>query len=84
MIDLNTVKQQAEQVKKLFEEINNQNRIFEQTIESAMKGAPEEDKPAINRLRMLAKKAIALAKEGKSEEAQQIIKDFNHGGKDFK
>lgn len=82
MIDLNTIKRQAEMSKKLFAEINNQNRIFEQTIESAMKGAPESDKPELNRIRMLTKKAIALAKDGKSEEAQQLIKDFKHGNQD--
>lgn len=82
MIDLNTIKRQAELSKKLFAELNNQNRIFENIIESAMKGAPEKDKPEINRIRMLTKKAIALAKEGKSEEAQQIIKDFQHGNQD--
>jgi len=79
MIDIKTLKAQAELSKKMLVEINNQNRIFEQTIESAMKGAPDKDKPEMNKIRMLTKKAIALAKEGKSEEAQQLIKDFSHG-----
>ena len=79
MIDIENVQQQQKMVQKMIEEINNQNRIFEQTIESAMKGAPESDKKEIEKIRILAKKAISLAKQGKSDEAQNLIKQFSHG-----
>ena len=79
MIDIENVQQQQKMVQKMIEEINNQNRIFEQTIDSAMKGAPESDKKEIEKIRILAKKAISLAKQGKSDEAQNLIKQFSHG-----
>jgi len=79
MIDLNAIKQQGEAVQKLITEMNNQNRIFENTIDSAMKGAPESDKKAINKIKLLSKKAINLAKQGKMDEAQTLIKSFKHG-----
>lgn len=79
MIDLNTIKQQMETSKKLFSEINNQNRIFGELIDNAMKGAPDQDKPEISKLKLMATKAINLAKQGKSEEAQTLIKNFSNG-----
>jgi hypothetical protein len=82
MIDLKTIKAQSELSKKLFKEIENQNRIFEKTIESVMKGAPESDKPKINQIQMLSQKAINLAKQGKLEDAQNLIKNFRHGNQD--
>lgn len=82
MIDLKTIKAQSELSKKLFKEIENQNRIFENTIESAMKGAPESDKAKINEIRMLSQKSINLAKQGKLDDAQTLIKNFRHGDQD--
>lgn len=79
MIDLNSLKEQMEASKKMFNEINNQNRIFGELIDNAMKGAPDQDKSEISKIKLMAKKAINLAKQGKSEEAQTLIKNFSNG-----
>tara|TARA_R110000851_G_scaffold108617_1_gene230027 strand:- start:12184 stop:12423 length:240 start_codon:yes stop_codon:yes gene_type:complete len=78
-MDINVLKQQAESAKKLFSEINNQNRIFGELIDDAMMGAKETEKPEINKIQMLTKKAINLAKQGKLDEAQTLIKNYRNG-----
>lgn len=80
MIDLNATKQQAETVKKLLKEVNKQNRIFENIIDSALKGAPESDKSEINKIRILSQQAVNLAKQGKLDDAQNLIKNFKSHG----
>lgn len=80
-MDLNDVIQQANISKEAIQQIKNQNRIFETILHEAVKGAPNEDKSKIEEVRMMSKKVIDLAKQGKSEEAQQMIKDFQNGGK---
>lgn len=80
MINVETLKQQLENAKKLASQINVQNTIFEQTLQEAVKGAPEEDKQKLEKVRVLSIKAISLAKKGKLEEAQDVIKQFQNGG----
>lgn len=80
MINTKTLKQQLENAKKLASQINVQNTIFEQTLQEAVKGAPEEDKRELEKVRVLSIKAISLAKKGKLEEAQDVIKQFQNGG----
>lgn len=79
MIDIKILKQQAETSKKLFKEINDQNRIFGKLIDGAMMGAPEKDKPQINKMKLLFNKVTKLAKEGNLDEAQTLIKNFQNG-----
>lgn len=78
-MDLNAVKRQLESVQKLASSAKEQNAIFETLLQEAVKGAPEEDKPIIEKVRIMSIKAVALAKEGKSEEAQNLIKQFEYG-----
>ena len=82
MINMNTLKEQLETSKKLFSEINIQNRIFGELIDNAIKGAPDQDKPEISKIKLIATKAINLAKQGKAEEAQTLIKNYSNGNQD--
>lgn len=79
MIDLNTIIEQGKLAQKAVVEIKNQNRIFESILQEAVKGAPNEDKKKVEEVRLLSLKAINLAKEGKIEEAQNLIKIFKDG-----
>ena len=79
-MDLNNLKQQMESAKKLVEETKTQSRIFEQILQETVKGVDESQKAKIAEVQLLAKKAINLAKQGKGEEAQSLIKTFKHGG----
>lgn len=79
-MELHQLKELLKSSEKAAMEIKNQNRIFGSTLQEAIKGAPIEDKDKIDQVRILSLKAIELAKQGKSEEAQQLIKEFNNGG----
>ena len=81
MIDLKTIEQQAKATKTAIAEIKKQNRTFETILQEAVKGAPKEDKQVIENVRLLSIKAMNLAKEGKIEEAQNLIKTFKDGFK---
>lgn len=78
-MDLNQIKQQAEISKKAIAEIQKQNRIFDTLLQKAMTGAPEEDKKTIASVQSLSMKALNLAKQGKMNEAQNLIKSFSYG-----
>lgn len=84
MIDINTIIEQGKLSRKAIAEIKNQNRIFETTLQEAVKGAPNEDKKKIEEVRQLSVKAMNLAKEGKIEEAQNLINTFKDGFKNNK
>ncbi len=62
----------AEQMKQSFS-------IFEKKIEDALLQAPEEDKKAIEDVKAVTQRAINLAKMGKAEEANKLLKDFQNG-----
>lgn len=79
-MDLQHIKAQLELSKKAIQETKNQNRIFETILQEAIKGAPKEDKHKIQHLQNMSRKAISLAKQGKLEEAQNLIKSFSDGG----
>ncbi len=79
-MDFKTVQQQIKLSKKAIEETKVQNRIFENLLQEAIKGAPEEDKNQVQKIQVFANKVLSLAKEGKQEEAQSLIKDFKYGG----
>lgn len=78
-MDLSTIIKQAELSKQAVMEINQQNRIFEQILNDVVKGAPKEDQAKVDEIRLLSLKAINLAKQGKNDEAQKLIKDFQNG-----
>lgn len=80
-MDYKGIKEQLALAEKSAREIKNQSRIFENTLQEAVKGAPIEAKSQIDQIRVLSAKAISLAKQGKMEESQQLIKDFQNGRK---
>lgn len=83
-MELNALLEQAKLSQKAISEIQNQNRIFETILQEAVKGAPNEDKKKIEEVRQLSINAINLAKQGKIEEAQNLIKKFSDGNKNHK
>lgn len=78
---MNTVnlKKQIELGNKAAKELQNQNAIFESLLNEALKNVPDEQKKEVQKIQLLCKKSISLAKSGKSEEAKNLIKNYNHG-----
>jgi hypothetical protein len=83
-MDLKMILEQSELAKNAIEQINVQNRIFENTIQQALIDAPEGDKKKINEVQILMNKVTNLAKNGQLVEAQNLIKEFQNGGKNNK
>ena len=83
-MELHQLQELLKSSEKAVSEIKNQNRIFETTLQEAVKGAPIEEKDNIDQMRIFSLKIIELAKQGKSEEAQQLIKEFKNGGQSNK
>jgi hypothetical protein len=81
MVDLKMILEQSQLAKNAMEQINVQNRIFENTIKQALMGAPDGDKNKINEVGQLMAKVTQLAKEGKINEAQNLVTEFQNGGK---
>ena len=82
MINAEKLKEQLKQVKALSETINKESIIFEKTIQEAIKGAQGSDKKKIEDVSLLCKRALSLAKQGKMQESQEMIKKFqnSYGG----
>jgi len=80
-MDLKMILEQSELAKTAIDQINVQSRIFENTIQQALMGAPEGDKKQIEGLKTLMANVTKLAKEGKINEAQNLVKEFQNGGK---
>lgn len=79
-LDLKTIIEQTKLSKKSMIEIQNQSRIFENILFEAVKGAPKKDQKKVEEFRQLQIKVLNLAKEGKINEAQNLIKTFSDGG----
>lgn len=73
------IESQLELSRKAISEMKKQNTIFETLLSEAIKGAPEEDKKEIDKIRSLTLRVQKLAKEGRIDEAQSLIKDYNYG-----
>jgi len=84
MNNLKDILDQVELGKNAIEEMKRQNRIFDATLQEALKGAPDSDKKEIQAVQVLSLKVINLAKEGKTNEAQNLIKEFQNGRKSNK
>ena len=78
MFSSNNINQMLELAKRSSIQLNQEIAIFDKILLDTIKNAPEDDKSDIERVKALATKAINLAKMGKAEEAQQVIKDFQH------
>ena len=51
---------------------------FDKVFEEVVKGVPEDQKGEVERVKIICNKAIALAKEGKQEESNQLIKTIKN------
>lgn len=76
--NLNSLLQLAEESRK---QMNLQMSIFDGVLNEMVKEVPEKDKDKIEEFKALTQRAINLAKEGKTEEAQELIKNFQNGCK---
>lgn len=69
-----------EQLKKLSEkagkQMQRQMRLLDSTFSEMMVNLPEDEAKKVEKLKVLTNKAIQLAKQGKADEAQNIIKEF--------
>lgn len=78
-MDFKNINAQLKLSEKAIQEYKKQNRIFEQILSEAIKGAPEKDKSEIQKVKSFTEKVKGLVKEGKLEEAQTLIKNYTHG-----
>lgn len=81
MFNGNNLEQLQKMARESSKKLNLELRIFDETLAESIRKAPEEEKQAIEGLRSMCQKSISLAKQGKSEEANQIIKDYQNGRK---
>ena len=70
--------------KQITAQSNIQIGIMNNTLDDLIKELPSEDAREVERLKGLTQKAIALAKQGKGTEAQDLIRNYNNGSKSNK
>ncbi|MGB0896918.1 MAG: hypothetical protein ACPGRW_06320 [Flavobacteriaceae bacterium] len=72
-MNIDDLRQQLQQLDSL----KNQNRqyfnVFEQSMDETIKGANKEQRAAILEVKALSKRAIELAKAGKTDEIKEIM-----------
>lgn len=78
-MDFSHINELINNSQKALQEIQNQTRIFENVMQNVLENAPEGDKTKIQDVQLLMTKALNLAKQGKGDEAQQLIKNFKYG-----
>jgi CHASE3 domain sensor protein len=66
------------------ESANIQMKVLDETMKDMLRKVDDKEKPEIEKLMATMNKSIALAKQGKSAEAQEIIKQFSDGRKSSK
>lgn len=81
---LDNIKKQIELGRKSIKELQNQNAIFDELLTETIEGVPEEQKNLVQEIKVLSQRAFALAKQGKTEEAQTLIKQMQNVGKSSK
>lgn len=81
MINEETIRQQMDMTNKSVDELKKLSANFEHTMSDMVKKAPKEHQQQLEAVRVMTVKALNLAKQGKNDEAQQIIKDFQNGSK---
>ena len=74
--NLNSLLQLAEDSKK---QLNLSLAIFDETMNEAIRNVPDADKCEVERFKAISQQAINLAKQGKSKEAHELIKNFTNG-----
>lgn len=80
-MDFKKILNQTKIAEKAVETMKQQTRDFEKMLEMTVKDAPDSDQKKIEEIRVLSKKAIQLAKEGKGDEAQKLIKQYQKDGR---
>jgi hypothetical protein len=60
-------------------QMKNQMNLMDANFKILMKELPADQSKEVSNLQVLSKKAFALAKEGKTEEAQELIKNYKNG-----
>lgn len=76
---MNTIKDQLNLAQKAIQEMKNQNKIFENLIQSTLEKSPESDKKDIQDFQVKINNILSLAKSGKIDEAQELLKNINYG-----
>lgn len=59
-------------------QLNSQINLLGDVLNEKIKEAPKEDKSKVEELKILMTKSINLAKQGKSTEADSLIKNFRN------
>lgn len=83
-MDLNHIKSQVELSQKAFAEIQKMQSGFHEIIREQLKTAPDLEKPIIEKMQVLMVNVKNLAIQGKTKEAEQLIKDFENECQDIK
>lgn len=79
-MDMNHIQRQLELTQSTVKSFKEQNRIFDELLKEAVKGAPEKDKKAVQKIQLLSMEVLEHAKKGDLKKAQELIKSFKHGG----
>jgi hypothetical protein len=74
--DIEELMQLSQQASK---QMKNQMNLMDANFKILMKELPADQSKEVSNLQVLSKKAFALAKEGKTEEAQELIKNYKNG-----
>jgi len=69
---------------KAIDTMNEEIAIFEKTLDKTISMSPSSDSEIIREYKALTQKAFNLAKMGKADEAQALIRSFQHGSKNHK
>lgn len=81
--DLN-IQQLLNLSKQASSQINLQVQILDTTFSDLLKNLPQDEANEVDKLKALTQKAINLAKQGKAEEAQELIRNYQNGSKSNK
>lgn len=86
-----TKQEKIDQLKKLSamaiessKQLNSQIRLVGDVLAETLRDAPEEHKREVEELQALMTKSINLAKQGKTEKVNDIIKKYRYGRKNNK
>jgi hypothetical protein len=81
--DLN-IQQLIDLSKKANAQMNMQVAVLDKTFAELLKKLPQDEANEVDRLKSLTQKAIRMAKDGKADEAQELIRNYQNGRKSNK
>ena len=70
--------------KNLSSQMKTQMSILDETFDKMVKELPEKDASKVEKFKVIFQKSMNLAKEGKTSEAQELIRNYNNGSKSNK